>query len=51
MRQRRIRLAVWTVSAVVLVACVLWALLVQVLVPDVCELPSPPANAQYVHCD
>jgi hypothetical protein len=44
------RAAVLVVSSVVIVACVVWAVVVQHLVPDACTYSPPPANAQYLDC-
>ncbi len=38
------------IGAVVLAACVLWALYVQVAVSPVCDLTDPPPNAGYLTC-
>jgi hypothetical protein len=38
------------ISAVLLLACVGWALLVQQIVPDACSYHPPPARAQVLHC-
>jgi len=38
-------------SAVILLVCLGWAVLVQHVVPDACSYTTPPANAQYLHCE
>jgi len=38
-------------SALILLLCVGWAVLVQRAVPDACSYTTPPAKAQYLHCD
>lgn len=50
MDARRVRVVGLVMSLVIVVACVVWALAVQVLVPDACSLTSPPPRAQYLHC-
>jgi hypothetical protein len=40
----------WLISLVVAVACVVWAVAVQFLVPNACTYAVPPPNAQYLHC-
>lgn len=50
MDARRVRVVGLVMSLVIVLACVVWALAVQVLVPDACRLPSPPPRAQYLHC-
>lgn len=50
MRRRAARRAVLVVSAITVLACVVWAIVVQQLVPDACSYSPPPANAQYLHC-
>lgn len=49
-RQRRTTTAVVVFSVLVLLACVGWAVLVQVAVPDACRVVPPPPRAQYLHC-
>jgi hypothetical protein len=49
-RQQRTTRAVAVFSALVLLACLGWAVLVQVAVPDACQLSPPPPRAQYLHC-
>lgn len=49
-RQQRTTRAVAVFSALVLLACLGWAVLVQVAVPGACELSPPPPRAQYLHC-
>lgn len=49
-RRARTRNVAVTVSVIVVLACVLWAVAVQVLVPDACSYDAPPENAQYLHC-
>jgi hypothetical protein len=41
---------VLVVSIVILLCCVGWAFLVQVLVPPACSYHPPPERAQYLHC-
>lgn len=41
---------VWAMTAAIVICCVVWAVAVQYLVPDVCSYPTPPPNAQFVHC-
>ena len=48
-RARTVRV-VWLFSLLVVLACVGWAVLVQVAVPDACTSPVPPPRAQYLHC-
>ena len=50
-RTRRTTIAVLVFSALVVLACIAWAVAAQHAVPDACSYPSPPAHAQYVHCD
>jgi hypothetical protein len=39
------------VTGVILVACcVVWAVLAQTIVPDVCSEPTPPSNAGPIRC-
>lgn len=49
-RQRRTTRAVTMFSAMVVVACVGWAWLVQEVRPDACQVQPPPVRAQYLHC-
>ncbi len=49
-RQRRTTRTVTMFSAIVVVACVGWAWLVQEVRPDACQVPPTPPNAQYLHC-
>ena len=49
-RRARGTRAVVVFSVLVVLACVVWAVLVQVAVPDACSLPTPPPRAQYLHC-
>ncbi len=51
MREAMVTRFVWVMSAIIVLACVGWAVLVQVIVPDACTYDPPPANAQYLHCD
>lgn len=50
MDPRRVRVLGIVISLAVVLSCVVWALAVQVVVPDACSLPSPPPRAQYLHC-
>ncbi len=49
------RLVTWRIviamSVAITICCVVWAVAVQFLVPDACSYPTPPPNAQYLHCD
>lgn len=49
-RRDRTSRTVLVFSVLVVLACVAWAALVQVTVPDACRLPAPPPRAQYLHC-
>lgn len=49
-RQRRTTVAVTVFSVLVVLACVGWAVLVQIAVPDACQASPPSPRAQYVHC-
>ncbi len=51
MREAMVTRFVWAISLVILLACIGWAVLAQVAVPDACTYPTPPPNAQYLHCD
>ncbi len=42
---------VLTIGAIILACCALWAVLAQTLVPDVCTLETPPANAGPIQCE
>jgi hypothetical protein len=44
------RRVVALLSVLIVAACVGWAVLVQHAVPDACTYPTPPPNAQYLHC-
>jgi uncharacterized membrane protein len=50
MRQRRVLLTVVSMGIVLVFACVVWAIAVQRVVPNVCSLAHPPAHAGYVDC-
>lgn len=43
-------LAAIAVAIVVLLACIGWALLAEVLVTPACDLPTPPPNAGPLQC-
>ncbi len=49
-RSRAARRATIAVTVVILAVCVVWALAVQTLVPNACELSTPPANAGPLVC-
>ena len=49
-RRDRTTRAVVLLSLLLVAACVGWAVLAQVLVPDACAGGAPPPRAQYVHC-
>jgi len=49
-RQRRTSRRVTLLSLVILLACVGWAVLVQDVRPDACQVQPPPPGAQYLHC-
>jgi len=51
MRRTLTNRLVAVMSALILLVCIGWAVLVQHAVPDACSYATPPANAQYVHCD
>jgi hypothetical protein len=50
MRQRRVFLTVVAMGVALVLACAVWAVAVQHLVPNVCTLAHPPAHAGYVSC-
>jgi len=43
-------IAAIAVAVVVLLACIGWAVLAEVLVTPACDLPTPPPNAGPLHC-
>ena len=43
-------IAALAVALVVLLACVGWAVLVEVMVTPACDLPTPPPNAGPLQC-
>ena len=49
-RRARTTRAVVVFSVLVVLACVVWAVVAQTVVPDACSLPTPPPGAQYLHC-
>jgi hypothetical protein len=49
-RQRRTTRVVAILSAVVLAVCAGWAVLVQDVRPNACQVQPPPPRAQYLHC-
>ncbi|GAY08045.1 hypothetical protein [Pseudonocardia sp. N23] len=49
-RELRTSRAVVVFGLVVLLACIGWAILVQDVRPDACQVQPPPPNAQYLHC-
>jgi hypothetical protein len=49
-RKRAARRATVVVTIVILAVCVLWAIAVQTLVPDACELTTAPPNAGPLVC-
>ncbi|HKJ11537.1 MAG TPA: hypothetical protein VJ976_04005 [Ornithinimicrobium sp.] len=51
MRRSLTNRLVAVMSALILLLCVGWAVLVQRAVPDACSYTTPPAKAQYLHCD
>ncbi len=51
MRETMVTRFVGSFSAIVVLACVGWALLAQSAVPDACSYPTAPPNSQYIHCD
>lgn len=50
LRRARTRSLAIAVSVIVVLACVVWAIVVQHAVPDACTYDPPPQNAQYLHC-
>lgn len=51
MNERHTTLALWVTSAIIVAACIVWAVLAQIAVPDACTYDPPPKNAQYLHCE
>ncbi len=51
MRRTLTNRVVAVMSALILLVCVGWAVLVQHAVPDACTHATPPATAQYLHCE
>lgn len=49
-RRARTTRAVVVFSVLVVLACVVWAVVAQTVVPDACSLPTPPPRAQFLHC-
>lgn len=49
-RTERTTIAVTVFSVVLVIACVGWALLAQVAVPNACSYHPPPAHTFYLHC-
>lgn len=50
MRQRRTLLTVLLMGVALVLSCIVWAIVVQTVVPNVCQLPHVPARAGYVSC-
>jgi hypothetical protein len=50
MRQRRVMLTVVTMGVALVLACVVWAIAVQHVVPNACTLTHPPAHTGYINC-
>lgn len=51
MRELMVTRFVWVMSALIVLACIGWALLAQTVVPDACTYATPPPNAQVLHCE
>lgn len=49
-RTARTTRVVVLLGVLLVAACLVWAVVAQVAVPDACSVTPPPPRAQYLHC-
>ncbi len=50
MRQRRVMLTVAAMAFALVLACLVWAIVVQHVVPNACKVTHLPAHVGYIKC-